>query len=428
MNRVAITGIGVVSPVGCELEEYWNALVEGRSGIGPLTTIPTERLNTRIAAEVKNHKPEKHFATRALPLLDRFSQFAVIAARNAVADAGLVFDEELAQATATIVGSGVGGQNTLDDGYYRLYGQNAARLHPFTIPRLMVNAGASQVSMDMGLRGPTFAVASACASGTHAIGLAFDMVRSGRTAAALVGGAEACITVGTLKGWEALRVLSADTCRPFSRTRSGLVLGEGAAMLMLEPLDRAHARGARVYAEVRGFGMSADADDITAPNAEGSARALRAALEDARIPEEFDRLHQRPRHRHDAQRLDRNAGDPRRLWSACRSSCGLFHQGRPRAWAWRRRRLGGGRDGARHPPACLAADGEFRRAGSGVQSRRHSERRARSAHPLRNIEFIRIRRTERRARARRTLTRVETNAQQIRTGQSARPIADLAPT
>jgi nodulation protein E len=286
MNRVAITGIGVVSPVGCELEEYWAALVEGRSGIGPLTTIPTDRLNTRIAAEVKNHKPEKHFATRAIPLLDRFSQFAVIAARSAVADAGLVFDEELAQATATIVGSGVGGQNTLDDGYYRLYGQNAARLHPFTIPRLMVNAGASQVSMDMGLRGPTFAVASACASGTHAIGLAFDMVRSGRSAAALVGGAEACITVGTLKGWEALRVLSADTCRPFSRNRSGLVLGEGAAMLMLEPLDRAHARGARVYAEVRGFGMSADADDITAPNAEGSARALRAALEDARIPEE----------------------------------------------------------------------------------------------------------------------------------------------
>ena len=253
MNRVAITGIGVVSPVGCDLEEYWDALVEGRSGIGPLTTIPTERLNTRIAAEVKNHKPEKHFDGRSLHLLDRFAQFAVIAARNAVADAGLTFCEELAQATATIVGSGVGGQNTLDDGYYRLYGQNAARLHPFTIPRLMVNAGASHVSMDLGLRGPTFAVASACASGTHAIGLAFDMVRSGRTAAALVGGAEACITVGTLKGWEALRVLSADTCRPFSRNRSGLVLGEGAAMLVLEPLDRAHARGARVYAEVRGF-------------------------------------------------------------------------------------------------------------------------------------------------------------------------------
>jgi nodulation protein E len=286
MNRIAITGIGVVSPVGNNLEEYWQALVEGRSGIGPITSIPTERLNIRIAAEVKNHVPEQNFDARIVPLLDRFAQFAVIAARHAVSDAGLIFGEELAQATATIVGTGVGGQNTLDDGYFRLYGQNAARLHPFTIPRLMVNAGASHISMDLGLRGPTFAVASACASGTHAIGVAFDMIRSGRAAVALAGGAEACLTVGTLKGWEALRVLSADTCRPFSRTRSGLVLGEGAAILVLELLDRAIARNARIYAELRGFGMSADAADIIAPNAEGSARAIRAALDDARIAED----------------------------------------------------------------------------------------------------------------------------------------------
>ena len=286
MNRVAITGIGVVSPVGNNLEVYWQALVEGRSGVGPITSIPTERLNIRIAAEVKNHVPEQNFDARVVPLLDRFAQFAVIAARYAVADAGLIFGEELAQATATIVGTGVGGQNTLDDGYYRLYGQNAARLHPFTIPRLMVNAGASHISMDLGLRGPTFAVASACASGTHAIGVAFDMIRCGRAAVALAGGAEACLTVGTLKGWEALRVLSADTCRPFSRTRSGLVLGEGAAILVLERLDRAIARNARIYAELRGFGMSADAADIIAPNAEGSARAIRAALDDARIAED----------------------------------------------------------------------------------------------------------------------------------------------
>jgi nodulation protein E len=286
MNRVAVTGIGVVSPVGSDLTEYWDALVEGRSGIGPITSIPTERLNVRIAGEVRNHVPERFFDNRTLPLLDRFAQFAVIAARNAVADSGLVFDEELARTTATIVGTGVGGQHTLDDGYYRLYGQNAARLHPFTIPRLMVNAGASHISMDLGLQGPTFAVASACASGAHAIGLAFDMVRTGRAAVALAGGAEACLTVGTLKGWEALRVLSADTCRPFSRTRSGLVLGEGAAMLVLEPLDRAVARDARIYAEMRGFGMSADAGDITAPSAEGGARAIRAALDDARIAED----------------------------------------------------------------------------------------------------------------------------------------------
>jgi len=286
MNRVAITGIGVVSPVGGDLEAYWHALVEGRSGIGPITSVPTERLSVRIAAEVKNHVPEDNFDSRVVPLLDRFAQFAVIAARRAVADAGLTFSDELSRTTATIIGTGVGGQNTLDDGYYRLYGQNAARLHPFTIPRLMVNAGASHISIDLGLQGPTFAVASACASGAHAIGVAFDMIRCGRADAALAGGAEACLTVGTLKGWEALRVLSADTCRPFSRNRSGLVLGEGAAILVLEPLDRAIARDARIYAELRGFGMSADAADIIAPSAEGSARAMRAALDDAQIPAE----------------------------------------------------------------------------------------------------------------------------------------------
>jgi nodulation protein E len=283
MNRVAITGMGVVSPVGNDLESYWDALVEGRSGIGPLTSISTERLTVRIAAEVKNHVPGDNFESRTVPLLDRFSQFAVMAARRAVADSGVIFDEELAQETATIVGTGVGGQQTLDDGYYRLYGQNAARLHPFTIPRLMVNAAASQISMDLGLRGPAFAVASACASGAHAIGVAFDMIRCGRAVTALAGGAEACLTLGTLKGWEALRILSADTCRPFSRNRSGLVLGEGAAMLVLEPLARAMARGARIYAELRGFGMSADAADIIAPSAEGSARAMRAALVDAQL-------------------------------------------------------------------------------------------------------------------------------------------------
>ena len=283
MSRVAITGIGVVSPVGSDLESYWRALVEGRSGIGPLTSIPTERLTVRIAAEIKNYVPEQNFDSKALPLLDRFAQFAVIAARHAVADAGLTIDEKLAQTTATIVGTGVGGQNTLEDSYYRLYGQNAVRMHPFTIPRFMANAGASHVSMDLGLKGPAFAVVSACASGAHAIGLAFDMIRSGRAAVALAGGTEACITVGALKGWEALRVLSMDTCRPFSRNRSGLVLGEGAAILVLEPLDRAAVRGARIYAELRGFGMSADAGDIIAPSAEGNARAMRAALDDARM-------------------------------------------------------------------------------------------------------------------------------------------------
>jgi len=289
MNRVVITGIGVVSPVGRTLDEFWSALIEARSSIGPITIVPTERLSARIAAQVLDFNPRAHFEPKQASLLDRFAQFAVFAARAAVRDAGLQIDEALALETATIVGNAAGGQGTVDESYFKLYGQNSSRVHPLTIPRWMVNAAASHVSMDLGLKGPTFTTASACASGTHAIGQAFHMVRLGQVPVALAGGSEACITVGTIKCWEALRVLSSDTCRPFSRNRSGLVLGEGASMVVLEGRDRALARGARVYAELLGFGMSADAFDITAADPDGGARAMRAALRDARAnPEGVD--------------------------------------------------------------------------------------------------------------------------------------------
>ena len=195
---------------------------------------------------------------------------------------GLTLSDQLALEAATVIGSAAGGQTTMDDSYFRLYSECAARLHPLTVPRLMTSAAASQISMDLGLKGPAFCVASACASGAHAIGLTFQMIRSGMTTIAVSGGAEACLTAGTIKAWESLRVLSQDTCRPFSRTRSGLVLGEGAAVFLLEERTHALARGARVYAEIQGFGMSADAFDITAPDPDGAARAMRAALSDAR--------------------------------------------------------------------------------------------------------------------------------------------------
>jgi nodulation protein E len=282
MNRVVITGIGVVSPAGCTLEEFWPALVEGRSAIGPFSVPRGERLSTRIAAQVSQFDPAAHFEPKLLGLLDRFSQFAVAAARAAVRDSGLNISERLAVDAATVIGSASGGQTTMDDSYFRLYFENSSRLHPLTIPRLMTSAAASHVSMDLGLKGPAFCVATACAAGTHSIGLAFHMLRSGQALVAVAGGAEACLTAGTIKGWEALRVLSQDTCRPFSRTRSGLVLGEGAAVLLLEERAHALARGARAYAEILGFGMSADAGDITASDPSGAARAMRAALKDAR--------------------------------------------------------------------------------------------------------------------------------------------------
>ncbi len=289
MRRVVVTGLGVVSALGHTTAAFWSALRAGRSGIGPITAIPSDDLNVKIAAEVKDFDPGDHFAGNRAALLDRFAQFGLVAAREAVAHSGLDFAGGLGARTATIIGTGVGGQNTQDDNYRRLYGERARRLHPFTIPRLMVNAACSHITMEHGLTGPAYAIASACSSSGHAIGQAFHMVRHGAAEAAVTGGAEACITFGTMKGWEALRVMTTDTCRPFARNRSGMVLGEGAAILVLEPLERAQARGATIHAEVVGFGMSSDAGDIVQPSADGAARAIAACLDDARLePKDVD--------------------------------------------------------------------------------------------------------------------------------------------
>lgn len=262
---------------------------DGRSAIGPIEGFPDGILLTRVAAQLRGYDPAAHFDEKRLTLLDRFSQLALIAAREALAQSGLAFGGGLAERTAVIVGSGVGGQQTLEDSYRRLFAEKAARVHPLTIPRLMLNAPASHISMEFGLTGPTFSVASACASANHAIGLAFHMVRSGQVRAAIAGGSEACITLGTLKGWEALRVMAPDTCRPFSRGRRGMVLGEGAGMFVLERLEDARARGAPILAELAGFGMSADAADIVQPQEAGAVRAMQAALADARLaPGEVD--------------------------------------------------------------------------------------------------------------------------------------------
>jgi nodulation protein E len=288
LRRVAVTGVGVVSPAGSTIESFWSALVEGRSAIAPLQSGRQEFFRTRIAAEVHDFKPEDHFPSRRLAFLDRFAAMAVVAARSAVADSGLAFDPALALRTATIIGTGIGGILTLDSAYWRAY-HDGGKPHPFTVPKMMPNAAASQVSMELGLKGPAFSVVSACASGTHAAGLGFQMVRSGLAEAAIVGGTEASIATGPLMAWEALRVVSEDNCRPFSKNRSGLVLGEGAGVLVLESWDHATARGATILAEMRGFGMSADAGDPVAPDQDGAERAMRAALEDAAAnPEAID--------------------------------------------------------------------------------------------------------------------------------------------
>lgn len=262
------------------MPEIWAGLLAGRSGIGPIRTLPTARLSATIAGEVIGFDPAAHFTARHAGMMDRNAQFAVVAAREAMADAGLVADPALARRRGVILGAGVG-QTSLDAAYLSFYGEGATRVHPFTVPRGMANAAASQVSMELALRGPSFAVSSACASSNHAIGVAADVIRAGRADIVLTGGSDASLTLGYFKGWEALRVLSTDTCRPFSRDRSGLVLGEGAGVLVLEEWDHAERRGATILAELAGFGMTADGLDLTAPDVDGAAQAMRDALEDA---------------------------------------------------------------------------------------------------------------------------------------------------
>ncbi len=284
VNRVVVTGLGAVTPLGQTVASYWDNLKRGVSGIGPITLTATpEELTQKVAAEVKDFEPLKYFEERELSTLDRVSQLAVVAAREAIAHAAITFDMPLSLRTACIIGTGVGGMMTLDDTYRRVYLEKKKRVFPLSIPRLMVNAPASQISMHCGLRGPAYVIASACASATHAIGAAFHMVRSGAVDCAVTGGTEACVTFGTVRGWEAMRVMAPDVCRPFSIDRKGLILGEGAAVLVLEPLARARARGAQILGEIVGFGMSADAADLTAPDLDGMSRAMDAALADGKL-------------------------------------------------------------------------------------------------------------------------------------------------
>jgi nodulation protein E len=289
LSRVVITGLGVVSSVGQSTRDYWDSLIAGRSGFAPATLGNAAMATGKLVGEVKDFDPAAHFESSQILLLDRVSQFAVVAARQALSQSGLVIGGELAERTAAIIGTGSGGHTTVDESFHRLYAEGAARLHPLTIPKAMISAAASQVSMFCGTKGPAFAVASACASATHAIGLAFHMVRSGSVTCAVAGGTEASITFGGMKGWEAMRIMSPDTCRPFSKDRKGMLIGEGAAVAVLETLDLARSRGADILAEIVGFGMSADSQDLTAPDASGMARAITATLADAALsPDTID--------------------------------------------------------------------------------------------------------------------------------------------
>lgn len=237
---------------------------------------------------LRGYDPEIHFDRKALTFMDRFAQYSVLAAREAAKQAGVEWTDELRESAAIVTGSCMGGRATEELGYWELFHNGRNRVHPLTIPLGMSNAGASHISIDFGIQGPSFSISTACSSSAHAIGQAFWMVRSGAAPMAIAGGSEAPLFLGGLKAWEAMRVVSPDTCRPFSKNRSGMILGEGASMMILEPLERALARGAKPLAEIVGFGMSADASHMTQPSPEGAGRAIRGALRDARMrPEEI---------------------------------------------------------------------------------------------------------------------------------------------
>src|SRR5579872_2145494 len=286
MQRVAITGMGTICALGRTVPEVAAALCQGRSGIGPIESTDVSQLRFQNGAEVRGYTHQPYFEDRRADFMDRFAQFAVIAAREAVQEAGVEWTQELRETAAIITGSCVGGQSTEDIGFQEVYKLGHNRVHPLTIPKTMANAGASHMSMEFGITGPSFTISTACSSAGHAIGQAYWMVRSGMTDLALSGGSEAPFSFGILKAWEAMRVVSPETCRPFSKDRRGMILGEGSAMLVLEPLELARARGAHILAEIVGFGMSADACHITQPSAEGAARAMRAALRDAGLAPE----------------------------------------------------------------------------------------------------------------------------------------------
>jgi nodulation protein E len=287
-RRVVITGAGVISALGRTREEFWKSLIAGTPGIHLIEGIDRSLIRFQYGAEVRNYKHSCYFEEKDASLLDRFAQFGVIAAREAVADSGIEFTPELRERTAIVTGSCGGGQSTEDEGFVALYQNNVPRVNPFTIPRIMANGAASRISLEYGIVGPTYTVATACSSSNHAIGQAFWMIRNGLMDAAITGGSEAIFSLGFLKAWEAMRVVSPDTCRPFSKERRGLILGEGGAMLVLETLEAAQARGAKIYAEIAGFGMSSDAFHITQPSSDGAARAMRLAMQDAGLrPEQI---------------------------------------------------------------------------------------------------------------------------------------------
>lgn len=289
VRRVVVTGTGVISAIGHNTMQFWDSIIHCRPGIGPYDAVDRTLVRFQHGAEVKNYDPTTYFDSKQLDLMDRFAQFALIAAMEAVNQSGMDCGQDSGTRTAVICGTSIGGVVSQEKAYIDLYKDNKSRVHPLSIPRTMPNSAASNISMQFGITGPVFTISTACASSNHAIGNAFWLIRNGICDRALAGGSETPFTYTFLKSWEAIRVVAPDTCRPFSKNRQGMILGEGGGILALETLESAQERGATILAEITGFGMSSDASHITKPDQLGAERAIRLALQDGNIsPEEVD--------------------------------------------------------------------------------------------------------------------------------------------
>ena len=280
---LAVTGLGCVSALGIGMPVFWQAVRDGVSGIRPFQLARETGGHVKLAAQVDTQMVARRLPERFVVQCDPFAQFALLAAEEAVAAAKIEKSELAGPRTAVIIGSGIGGMHTIDDSFADFYPVQRTRISPLTIPRLMPNAAASIVSMRTGAMGPSFAISAACSSATQSIGMGMVLIRSGLADRALVGGAEATVTPASMRYWEALRVLTSDLPRPFSRDRSGMALGEGAAVLLIERADLARARGAEILGLLHGFGTSSDADDLVRPRPEGAAHAMRLAMADAGV-------------------------------------------------------------------------------------------------------------------------------------------------
>ena len=296
-RRVVITGMGVVTALGDTLDQFWSALCAGQSGVAPLTLFDTSEFKVHFGGQVHGWDPVARFGVKDSRHLDRFAQFAMAAAIAAVEDSGIDFADHLPQMCGVVLGSGIGGLNEFETQHSIMMTKGPSRISPFTIPKLMVNAASGQVSIRWGLRGPNSAIATACASAANAIGDAFKLVHYGHADVMITGGSEAAITHMGLGGFASMRALSTRNddppraSRPFDRDRDGFILSEGAGLLVIESEESAVKRGARIYAELLGYGISADGSHITAPDEEGrgAARAMKLCLDDGqRNPEQID--------------------------------------------------------------------------------------------------------------------------------------------